>query len=71
MGQLERDIIVERVKAGLTRAQQSGQQLERPKVNVDVREIRQLRSDGMSLRAIATQVGFSHTRVAQLHQSSS
>ena len=49
----------------------SGKQLGRPRVNVDVREIRQLRSDGMSLRAIASQVGISHTRVAQLLQSSS
>ena len=49
----------------------SGKQLGRPRVNIDVREIRQLRSDGMSLRAIASQVGISHTRVAQLLQSSS
>ena len=71
VAQLERDIIAERVKAGLRRAKQSGKQLGRPRANVDVREILQLRCDGLSLRAIASHVGISHTRVAQLLQSSS
>jgi len=71
VAQLERDIIAERVKAGLRRAVENGKRLGRPRVNVDVREIRQLRSEGLSLRAIASQVGISHTRVAQLLQTSS
>jgi len=66
VAQLERDIIAERVKAGLRKARQNGKKLGRPRVNVDVREIRQLRSDGMSLRTIARKVGISHTRVATL-----
>jgi DNA invertase Pin-like site-specific DNA recombinase len=71
VAQLERDIIAERVKAGLRRARENGKKLGRPRANVDVREIRQLRCDGLSLRAIASHVGISHTRVAQLLQSSS
>jgi len=33
---------------------------------VDVEKLRQLRSEGLSLRVIARQVGISHTRVAQM-----
>jgi len=66
VAQLERDIIAERVKAGLRKAKENGKRLGRPKTSVDVEKLRQLRSEGLSLRVIARQVGISHTRVAQM-----
>ncbi len=69
VAQLERDIIAERVKAGLRRAVENGKKLGRPESEVDLRELRRLRARGLSLRAIADQVGISHTKVAQLLNS--
>lgn len=56
MAQLERDIIRERVTAGLERAKARGARLGRPSVQVNLETIRQLRSDGHSLGAIARRV---------------
>ena len=66
VAQLERDIIAERVKAGLRQAVENGKRLGRPKVSVDVKEVRQLRSEGMSLRAIAKETGISRTTVSEI-----
>jgi len=66
VAQLERDIIAERVKAGLRRAKERGKRIGRPKISVDEGEIRRLRAGGLSLREIAEQVGISHTKVAQI-----
>ena len=56
MAQLERDIIRERVTAGLERARARGTRLGRPRVEVDLETICQLRADGHSLGAIARRV---------------
>src|SRR5262245_40896399 len=56
MAQLERDIIRERVTAGLERARARGKALGRPPVRADIETIRQLRSAGHSLGAIARQM---------------
>jgi DNA invertase Pin-like site-specific DNA recombinase len=53
MAQLERDIIRERVMAGLERAKARGQKLGRPRLGVDAAAIRALQGDGLSLGAIA------------------
>jgi len=66
VAQLERDIIAERVKAGLRRAKENGKRIGRPEIFVDEGEIRRLRAGGRSLREIAQQVGISHTKVAQI-----
>ena len=66
MAQLERDIIAERVKAGLRRAKSRGKRLGRRQVPVEIDKILQLRSGGLSLRAIGRQTGISHTKVAQI-----
>jgi len=63
VAQLERDIIAERVKAGLRRAREKGKTLGRPKALVDQKQILKLRQQGMSLRAIATDIGVSHTTI--------
>ena len=70
VAQLERDIIAERVKAGLRRAKENGKKLGRPRVKVDAQEILRMRSQGLSLRAIAEATGISRTTVADLLSSS-
>lgn len=55
VAQLERDIIRERVRAGLKNAKAKGRQLGRPKLTDDD-EIRSLRDSGLSIRQIAQQV---------------
>ncbi len=53
MAELERDIIGERVKAGLDRARAKGVRLGRPSVRVDREELSGLRSQGLSIGQIA------------------
>ncbi len=65
VAQLERDIIAERVKAGLRRAKENGKKLGRPRVNIDADEIYRLRLKGLSLRQIATELGLSKSTVAR------
>ncbi len=70
VAQLERDIIAERVKAGLRRAREKGKKLGRPRASVDTEKIHGLRSKGLSLRAIAKETGISRTTVSDLLSSS-
>ncbi len=70
VAQLERDIIAERVKAGLRRAKKNGKKLGRPRASVDTEKIHWLRSKGLSLRAIAKETGVSRTTVSDLLSSS-
>ncbi len=53
MAQLERDIIRERVKAGLAQARAKGVRLGRPTVRVDHAELALLQGQGLSLFEIA------------------
>jgi len=66
MAELERNIIVDRVRAGLRRAVAEGKQLGRPKSSADDNEIRQLRQQGMSLRVIAQKTGASKSTVSRV-----
>lgn len=66
VAKLEGDIVADRVKAGLRRARISGKHLGRPEIKVNTQEVLRLRSQGESLRAIAGQVGISHTKVSQI-----
>ncbi len=70
VAQLERDIIAERVKAGLRRAKENGKKLGRPRATVDTEKIHSLRSKGLSLRAIAKATGVSRTTVSDVLSSS-
>jgi len=53
VAQLEKDIISERVKAGLRRAKENGKTLGRPRVNLPVQAIRRRRRDGETVEQIA------------------
>jgi DNA invertase Pin-like site-specific DNA recombinase len=65
VAELERSLIVERVKAGLRNARATGKLLDRPKV-LDVSTVAALRRQGASWRAISTQLGVG---VATLHRA--
>jgi len=57
VAQLERDLIRERVSAGIRNARENGKQLGRPKSVVDRERILELKAQGNSLRQIATTLG--------------
>ena len=63
MAQLERDIIRERVKAGVARAKARGVWLGRPRAPVEPGIVRALRGQGLSLGAIARRVRCSRSTV--------
>lgn len=63
VAQFERDLIVERVRAGMARARAVGKHVGRPRASIDRVRIKDLRNRGMSLRAIATTIGVPISRV--------
>ncbi len=65
VAQLERDIIAERVKAGLRRARENGKKLGRPRIKVSENQLLMLSESGLSIRQIARQVNLSVTTVAR------
>ena len=66
VAQLERDIIAERVKAGLRRARSNGKRLGRPEVKVDRKRLLKLRQGGLSLRKIGEEMSVSKSSVARV-----
>jgi len=71
VAQLERDLIRERVNAGLRHARACGKQLGRPRRIVDQDEIVRLKEEGASLRDIAEVLGVGYGTVrARLQQAS-
>jgi len=63
MAQLERDIIRERVKAGLERAKARGARLGRPTVEAQPDHVRALRTRGLSIGEIARRLRCSRSTV--------
>jgi DNA invertase Pin-like site-specific DNA recombinase len=59
VAELERSLIVERVRAGLRNARAKGKTLGRPRVGVDASRIALLRASGQPWRAIAKTLGVS------------
>jgi DNA invertase Pin-like site-specific DNA recombinase len=57
VAELERSLIVERVKAGLRNARAKGKRLGRPSKGIDGTTVAVLRSQGASWRAIAEKLG--------------
>lgn len=56
VAELERSLIVERVRAGLRNARSKGRKLGRPTVAVDRAKIARMREQGASWRAISTEL---------------
>jgi DNA invertase Pin-like site-specific DNA recombinase len=67
VAELERSLIVERVKAGLRNARAKGKRLGRPPKDLDAKRIATLRAQGVGWRAIAKQLGVG---VGTLYRSS-
>jgi DNA invertase Pin-like site-specific DNA recombinase len=66
VAEFERDLIRERVIAGLRRARAEGKQLGRPRVfAVDPGEARSLLAQGLSLRAVGRRLSVHHTAVSR------
>jgi DNA invertase Pin-like site-specific DNA recombinase len=63
VAQLERDLIRERVSAGIRNARACGKQLGRPRRTVNNEELRRLRAEGASLRQIAGKLGIGYGTV--------
>jgi DNA invertase Pin-like site-specific DNA recombinase len=59
VAELERSLIVERVKAGLRNARVKGKKLGRPRATIDTTKVTALRREGQSWRHIAEQMGVS------------
>jgi DNA invertase Pin-like site-specific DNA recombinase len=69
VAELERSLIVERVKAGLRNARAKGKRIGRPHVFVDARRIATLRARGDSWPAIAKQLGVGVGTAYRAHQA--
>ena len=69
VAELERSLIVERVKAGLRNARAKGKRLGRPRVNVDAAQVSRLRASGLSWPKIALELGVSVGTVYQATRS--
>ena len=63
--ELERSILIERVRAGMARARAEGKRIGRPVRVVDLQELRRLRVEGRSIRQIARAVGIPSSTVAK------
>src|SRR5258707_11866347 len=63
VAELERSLIVERVRAGLRNALAKGKKLGRPQLKLDRARIARLHREGRSLREIAAELGCSHALV--------
>jgi len=63
VAELERSLIVERVKAGLRNARAKGKRLGRPRVSVSAAKIQELRAEGLTLREIAARCRVSKTTI--------
>src|SRR5713226_2850718 len=57
VAQFERDLIADRVRDGMAHARSMGKHIGRPRAKVDVEAVRNLRSQGKSLRNIAMALG--------------
>jgi DNA invertase Pin-like site-specific DNA recombinase len=68
VAELERSLIVERVKAGLRNARAKGKRLGRPRVSVSTAKIQELRAEGLTLREIAKRCHISKTTVIRALQ---
>jgi DNA invertase Pin-like site-specific DNA recombinase len=68
VAELERSLIVERVKAGLRNAKAKGKRLGRPHIIVDGRKVAVLREQGHSWPQIAKQLGIGVGTAYRAHQ---
>jgi DNA invertase Pin-like site-specific DNA recombinase len=63
MGEFERELIRERVRAGLRNARAKGKKLGRPRASLDAARASRLRAHGRSFREIAAEMGHSRSLI--------
>jgi len=63
VAEFERELIRERVRAGLAAARKQGKLLGRPRADIDVLRLRKLQTKKLSERAMASELGVSRTAV--------
>ncbi len=66
IAQLERSLIVERVKSGLRRARAEGKRLGRPRLQVSERQLRIVVNQNLPVRAAAKALGVSPSSYLRL-----
>jgi DNA invertase Pin-like site-specific DNA recombinase len=66
IAELERSLVVERVKSGMRRAKLEGRQIGRARLNVDRQQLVQDRRSGMSLTQVAARYRVSRASVCRL-----
>ena len=71
MAELERCIIIERVRAGMRRARLEGRQIGRTRLDVNRQQVIQDRRSGMSLTHVAKKHGISRASVCRLVKEAS
>lgn len=59
VAELERELIRERVKAGMRNAKAKGKQVGRKPVQIDRNRLQALRSEGLTMREMAAELGVS------------
>ncbi|MBI2335715.1 MAG: recombinase family protein [Deltaproteobacteria bacterium] len=65
----ERDLIRERVKAGLDRSRAQGKRLGRPTIQYKTEQIKILKEQGLSTRSIAKEIGVSNATISRVLQN--
>jgi DNA invertase Pin-like site-specific DNA recombinase len=63
--ELERAILIERVRAGMARARAEGKRIGRPERVVDLEELGRLRAQGLSIRQVARRLDVPSSTVAK------
>jgi len=63
--ELEREILIERVRAGMARARAEGKRIGRPERRLDLEELRRLQGERLSIRQIARRMGIPRSTVAK------
>jgi DNA invertase Pin-like site-specific DNA recombinase len=71
MAELERCIIIERVKAGMRRARLEGRQIGRSRLDVNRQQVIADRCSGLSLTQVAKKHGISRASVCRLMKEAS
>jgi putative DNA-invertase from lambdoid prophage Rac len=69
VAELERSLIVERVKAGLRNARAKGKRIGRPASVVDASQIARLRASNVSWREIGQRLGVSARTARRAHST--
>ncbi len=69
MAQFERELIAERVKAGMANARSKGKQIGRPSLDIDSKQITSLKASGASWQDVSDSLGASISTCQRAYES--